>query len=271
MSSSDRERPTAPLPSRRALLKAGAAGALGLALLLTQFRFHYYGWFALVTGPLLAVDALRARLRWHRGATFAVTFAAVALAFQPSLRERLFVFNAPGSAPDYASVLPLYLALMPFCAEDPGLVLASSDDGSPLLFHTECSVIANNFILTAADEKHLNEVHRLFQLSAEEILQQRPDVKYVLLRARDFLSFDGRGVQLSKDSTVAQQLLTNRAPPPGYELIKTVVLKVGPSEDDVAIFARLYKIVPHEGVAPVSSATSSAAIASGAGTVGSLE
>jgi FtsP/CotA-like multicopper oxidase with cupredoxin domain len=31
VSSSDRERPTAPLPSRRAVLKAGAAGALGLA------------------------------------------------------------------------------------------------------------------------------------------------------------------------------------------------------------------------------------------------
>jgi hypothetical protein len=186
----------------------------------------------------------------------------VTLAFQPSLRERLFIFNVPGSAPDYASVLPLYLDLMPLCAEDPGLVLASSDDGSGLLFHTECSVISNNFILTPSDEAHINEIWRLFQLPPEEIVKQRPDVKYVLLRARDFLDVMGDGVELAKHNAVAQQLLTNKPPPPNFELVKTVNLQIGPGKDDIAIFARLYRIVRPEAEVPVSS-DASAAIASG--------
>jgi hypothetical protein len=245
------------------------AAAFGLTLMLTQFRLHYFGYFALVIGPLLAIDAVRARFRWHRGVVFAATFGALVLTFQPALRDRLFLFNAPGSATDYASVLPLYLRLMPLCAADPGVVLASSDDGSGVLFHTECSVIANNFILRPSDETHINEVLRLLALSPQELVQQRPDVKYVLLRARDFLRLVPDGVELAKDSAIAQQLLTNKEPPPGFQLMDTVLLKVGPAENDTAIFARLYKI--QSDALSVSSSARGHKIASGSeGTSGSL-
>jgi hypothetical protein len=245
------------------------AAVFGLLLLLTQFRLHYFGWFALVTGPLLAMDAVRARFRWHGGITFAATFAALTLAFQPALHGRLFVFNAPGSAPDYAGTLPLYLELAGFCAEEPGTVLASSDDGSAVLFHTECSVIASNFILTPSDEQHIKEIWRLFQLPPEEIVRQRPDIKYVLVRAKDFLSFVEGGVQLSRDNAVAQQLLTDNAPPPGFELLKTVMLQFGPADTDAAISSRLYRIRSPEAALPVSSTSSATAIASGLGAGGS--
>ena len=82
------------------------AATFGLALLLDQFRLHYFGFFAMVTGGLLLLDELRARLRWHRGMTFVAAFAAVVLAYQPALRERLFLFHAPGSDPEYGNVLP---------------------------------------------------------------------------------------------------------------------------------------------------------------------
>jgi hypothetical protein len=240
------------------------AATFGLLLLLTQFRLHYFGLFALIAGPMLAIDALRARFRWHRGITFTATFAAVVLAFQPALRDRLFTFNAPSSSADYGSVLPLYLALAPLCAEDPGLVLASSDDGSGVIFHTECSVIANNFILRPSDEQHINEIWRLLQLPPEEIVKQRPDIKYVLLRARDFFALvdEGEGVELARDSAVAQQLLTNKEPPPNFEPIKTVMLRAGPGENDVAIFARLFRIRLPDAAVTDSSAAPSAAIAS---------
>jgi hypothetical protein len=238
--------------------------ALGATLLLMQFRLHYFGFFALILGPLLAIDALRTRFRWHAGATFAAAFAAVTLAFQPALRDRLFLFNPPGGVTDYASVLPLYLRLMPLCAEDPGLVLASTDDGSGVLFHTECSVISNNFILTAADDAHINEIARLIRLDPVEIVRQRPDIKYMLLRARDFLAATEDGIELAKDNALAQQLLTNREPPPGFELKDTVLLQVGPGENDVAIFARLFKINSSANAVPVSSVASPAAVAASA-------
>ncbi len=245
------------------------AATFGLLLLLSQFRLHYFGWFALVTGPLLAIDALRARFRWHRGAVVAAAAAALTLAFQPALRERLFLPYAPGSDPDYASVLPLYLELGRFCAAEPGVVLAHTDNGSAVLFHTECRVIANNFILRPADAAHIEDVSRLLRLTPDEIRKQRPDVKYVLLRARDYMVlFGDNRAGLDLENPVAQQLLTDRTPPEGFELLKTVLLEVNAS-GKTAVFARLYRIHPLEtsednalpnpaGDSPVSQLTGSA-------------
>jgi hypothetical protein len=204
---------------------------------------HYFGWFALVTGPLLALDALRMRLRWHRGLVLVGAAAVLTLAFQPALRQRLFLPYAPGMAPDYASALPLYLQLAPLCEADPGVVLAHSDDGSALLFHTECSVISNNFILRPQDEVHILEIHDLLRSTPDEIRQRRPDVKYLLLRARDFFVPVGDTLDLDPQNAVAQQLLTDAEPPQGFELLKTVVLQLS-SDGDTAIFARLYRVHP---------------------------
>ena len=99
-------------------------------------------------------------------------------------------------------------------------MLAHSDDGSGVLFHTECGVIANNFILRPQDEAHILEIHRLLQSTPEEIRRQRPDVRYVLLRARDFFVPVGNTLQLDPQNAVAQQLLTDQAPPEGFELIR---------------------------------------------------
>jgi hypothetical protein len=213
-------------------------------MLLNQYRLHYFGFFALVTGSLLVIEQLRAARHWQRGMTFVVAFALIALAYQPALRERLFLVYAAGGAPDYASMLGLYLGLGTACGEDPGIVLASSDDGTAILFHSDCSVIASNFILTPEDGQHIAEISRLMGLAPDEIRRQRPDIKYVLLRARDFLQAKGDdAVELSKDNLVAQQLLTKNAPPPGFSLVKTVQLEIN-DQGDTQIFARLYKIVP---------------------------
>lgn len=220
------------------------AAVFGLALLLQQYRLFYFGFFALVTGSLLVVDTLRRRFHWHRGAVFACTLAAIALAYQPSLRHRLFLFYPLGADTDYASLVPLYEELGRACAADPGVALANSDDGNAILFHSDCSVIANNFILRAEDDKHQNELARLARLSPAQIRLERPDVKYLLLRTRDFVAVKGDVVTLADDSAIAMQLLTNTAPPPGYELVSTVRWRMN-DEGATAIFARLYKIAPN--------------------------
>jgi hypothetical protein len=219
------------------------AAVFGLALLLEQFRLHYFGFFALVTGGLLMLDDLRARLQWHRGAIFAAAFALVVLAYQPALRERLFIFHAPGSDPEYGYILALYAELEKQCAADPGVVLAKTDDGNGVLFHSDCSIIANNFILRPEDARHIDEVGRLMQLSPAEIRQQRPDVKYLLVRVRDYIETKDAAVVLDADSPIAMQLLTRAAPPPGFELLATVNWRMD-DKGTTAIFARLYKISP---------------------------
>jgi hypothetical protein len=216
--------------------------ALGLVLLLAQFRFHYYGFFALVTGGLLVADGLRERFRWHRGAVLAATLGLVVLAYQPPLRSRLFQVPPPGLDPEYGNSQPLYLRLADECATEPGVVLANANDGNPILFHTDCSVITNNFIVSDADDEHLRRAGRLYRMRPDEIRQAAPHVRYVLVRTSDFSAVvDGRA-ELMNYPVVAELLLADE-PPPGFTLLQTVYHGSG-GRGPEDIYARLYKIAP---------------------------
>lgn len=221
------------------------AVAFGLALLLDQYRLQYFGFFGLVTGSLLLVERLRAWRGWHRGLTFVVAFAALVLAHQPVLRNRLFLVYAPGANTEYASAFPIFLDLGQLCTQDPGVVLASPDDGSAILFHSDCSVIANNFILRQADAAHIDEVGRLMSLSPAEIRAERPDVKYVFVRVRDFSLLVGNEAVLVAESPIAKELFIDETPPPGFTLIKTIRRQIGEA-GQAGTYARLYKVVPVE-------------------------
>jgi hypothetical protein len=214
--------------------------AFGLALLLDQWRLHYFGFFGLITGGLLVLDELRARRGWHRGAVFVAAFAAIFLAYQPALRTRLFALDVPGEDFAYANVVPAFNALQRRCAEAPGVVLASSSDGAPILFHTECSVIATNFILREADAAHIDEVTRLMWLTPAEIRAERPDVRYLLVRAYDFAVLDGGQYRLAANNPLVNELLLSDSPPEGYTLLLNLVFPSSEGKRDV--YARLYEI-----------------------------
>jgi hypothetical protein len=214
---------------------------VGLALLLTQMRLHYFGYFGLIVGTLLAVDEVRLHRSWHRGMIFTASFAAIVLAFQPALRERLFVAYAPSSDPDYAAAMSLFFDLEKLCAEDPGTVLSDTNDGSPILFHTECSVIANNFILSAEDEAQIAEVNRLMQSTPQDIHSQRPDIKYLLIRAKDF-TVEKDGASYLVEHPIARQLLIDTEPPPGFQLMANVSRKFDDNAPAV-VYARLFKVM----------------------------
>jgi hypothetical protein len=219
------------------------AATIGLTMFLAQLRFHYFGFFAFVTGGLLIVDRLQARHRWHRGATFAATLGAITLAYQPALRERLLIVYAFGADAEYASALPLYRELGNLCVEDPGVVLASSDDGNPILFHSDCSVIANNFILSPQDAAKIDEVGRLMRSTPEQIRADALGLKYVLVRARDFSLLVGNQSVLADDNPIARQLLSDDQPPEGFTLIQTIPWRIGEHGAE-GVYARLYKISP---------------------------
>jgi hypothetical protein len=226
-----------------AQLYYAVAVVFGLALLLDQLRLHYFGFFGFVTGGLLLVDQLRSRRGWHRGGVFVGTLAVIVLAYQPVLRERLFVVYAPAGSTEYASALSIMFDLETLCDSDPGVVLASADDGNSILFHSDCSVIANNFILRQSDKEHIDEVDRLMRLTPAEIRAERPDVKYVFVRAQDFSLFDGEFGYLVADNAIAKELLIDEAPPEGYTLIKTIQRRHG-EDGPTGIYARLFKVAP---------------------------
>jgi hypothetical protein len=217
------------------------AGGFGLLLLLTQFRFHPYGFFALVTGGLVIADRMRDRFGWHRGGVCTAALAVVLVAYQPPLRARLFQVPPPGIDPEYGSSQPLYLRLATACASDPGSVLANANDGNPILFHTDCSVITNNFIVSKADDEHLRRAGRLYRMRPEQIRQAAPEVRYLLVRMSDFAPLVDGQPRLMTDNPIVAELLLAEEPPAGFTLLQTVYFGTG-ARGPGDIYARLYEI-----------------------------
>ena len=138
------------------------------------------------------------------------------------------------------------------CAEDPGVVLADTNAGHYIRYYSDCSVIANNFLLTQQHFQKVDEVGRLFSLSPDEFLEQAPFVKYVLVRAAkieskadDNFSYAFFGVY---QPNLSQQLLLSPADrlPAQFKLLYDVRMqkREGGSQRPVEVpYAKLYKIV----------------------------
>jgi len=225
-------------------------GVFGLALLLLQYRLHYFGLFALFAGGCLFLQEVAERYELKPGIAVVVALATMLVAFQPALRERLFIFYAPAADEAYADARALFEMLEPLCAADPGLVLASADDGNAILFHTECSVISNNFIMRPEDEIAIDRIFALMGGEPQDILENEPEIKYVLLRTRDFaLPDQGDGlITVDRRSAIAAALLGEHAPPPGFETIHSVYRGRDPG-GPVSLFARLLKVDQNDSVA----------------------
>ena len=96
------------------------AATFGLALLLDQFRLHYFGFFAMVTGGLLLLETCeRAYVaprsdvrRGVRGRRFRLSAG--------SPRAAVLVPRTRVATPSTGNILPLLLELQRQCAEDPG-------------------------------------------------------------------------------------------------------------------------------------------------------
>lgn len=212
----------------------------GLTLLLTQFRFYYFGLFTLITAGLIPLDRIAKRQRWPHGGVFAGALAIILVLYQPALRQRLFIVYAPGADLSYAGTRPLYFELAELCANDPGIVLANHDDGNALLFHTDCLVIANNFIMRPEDEAKITEIDHLMRSTPQSLRRQFPPIDYVLLRARDFSVLRNGEEVILGTNQIAQQLLIDDSPPEGFELIRTVFRDA----ERENVYARLFRVHP---------------------------
>lgn len=211
----------------------------GLALLLAQLRFWYYGLFVLITGGLMLIDKFVRPPERYRGLAFVGIFALLALAYQPPLRHRLFNVYPPGVDVGYLPARVIYEDLGRLCEDDPGAVLANHNDGNYILFHSNCRVIANNFILRPEDEKKIGEIDRLMRSSPAFLRTYEPSIKYLLIRAKEFsLVVDGKE-QLVTSNEFARQLLVGERVTPGFDLIRTVS-----NEETGQIYARLFRISP---------------------------
>jgi hypothetical protein len=170
-----------------AMLYFSVMTVFGLTLLAMQFRLHYFGSFALLLGwALLANEKLTIGLR-RPALTFLAGLVLLAGAFGIGINEKIFVRYNLGLDPAYEDGFGLLSTLHDACARNPGIAFSDNNFGHYIRYHTDCSVISNNFLMTPLHEQKALEVKALLNLSPEDFLLQAPsDVRYIFARLDHF-------------------------------------------------------------------------------------
>jgi hypothetical protein len=205
------------------------ACVLGLVLVTQQLRMNYFGSFAVYL-PLILVAHEQALRVTRPAAILAGLSVLLILCYAPALP---FIFSAQRPLANdiyYQISQPIYPALAKACRQDPGTVLAQPFDGHYIRFHTDCSVIANNFLVTPQHEQKYMEASRLLSMSAAQMLAAAPNVKYVFVQRYNLskvlpngkIEFMPRGDPQNPDLPLVGELLAARADqlPPHFRLLK---------------------------------------------------
>jgi hypothetical protein len=155
------------------------AAAFGLVLLQLQSRLHVFGELALVATPLLVARKLADRRPEHASAILAVTCAAFLLLVSPA-RHRWGVHWRLAGAHGYAQIRGVFPVLKEVCRQHPGVVLADTEAGHWIRYHSDCSVIGNFFLLTPQQAQKARLTDALMRLPPAALPSVKPEVSYVL-------------------------------------------------------------------------------------------
>ncbi len=217
----------------------------GLSLVLTQFRLHPFGFWALILGPLYLVHELAERRNLNSAVVGVACLAVLALAYQPPLRNQLFKVFPPGLSKDYAASRSLFPVLAEACEEEPGVALSYNNDGHPIRYHTNCSVIVNNFLLTQQHRDKYVEAAVLLKLTPEQFHSLATNVDYLFVRLYKLFEpgpdgFVPTSIEKVKESNVPLflGLLLQDELPPGFKLLGELRVQ---DERDIP-FARVIKV-----------------------------
>jgi hypothetical protein len=225
-----------------------AASILGLGLLLLQFRFHNFGSLALYLPLVLWAERAADAYGVARKRAAAILGLVLLLAYAPSIRGQLFAVLPPGNDLDYGFTRALYPVMAEHCRREPGTVLAGMDDGHYIRYHTDCAVLANNFIITRQHERKIREVQQLLESSPEELRGRNAPIRYVFVRFTTHYTrtSEGRAVLLPAAANAAlhprlvRELLAREPAslPEGYVLLDELA-SGGP---DSHVYARLFAL-----------------------------
>ena len=177
-----------------ALQFVAIAGAMGLAMMQAQFRFSVYGDVPMLLTPILAVHFLGESRPDLRRIALAACCALFAVAFYPTIANWKARYTLGGDSA-YANVSPAFPVLNNLCAQRPGIVLGDVDTGHWVRYHSQCSVIADVFLLTPQHAAKVVDTSRLLALSPAELLTAKPEVRYVFAHHKVGLTRDEKGAE----------------------------------------------------------------------------
>lgn len=223
---------------------------LGLVMLVVQFRLHYFGSFALFLPWLVLTQSHLARTGEHRRRIMLGASLTFVLAFAMSVRYFLLGPPAvPAADPDFAALRPILETLKENCAREPGVVLADNDAGHYIRYYTECSVIANNFLLTRQHEEKIRLIDQLTALPARALPDAAPYVRYVLLRpisvfytaqhTLNYMTYTRDSARLLNDLLIG----ADKDIPANYVLLNQATMTDSQTHESFPLI-RLYKVLP---------------------------
>ena len=218
-------------------------GVLGLALMQFQFRFAVFGATSMLLTPLLLAGFVAQRLPERRIGILIASVLLFGVAFYPTLKNWQTRWLLAGDQ-SYTWLRPVFPILKSACDEHPGVVLADLSAGHWIRYHSECSVIADPFLLTPLHGAKALESARLLRLTPAELIAESRDIRYVF--ARHFTGLflrqsGGEGPDLDKlrDSLPA---LSRELLAPDAKLPRQYRLRGEARTPAGQIYARLYEI-----------------------------
>lgn len=221
----------------------------GLGLLLMQFRLNYFGMAFMIIGPLLLLQRLRDQRNWSRSMVTLGVVIVMAGALQPGLSGTLLNRYNAGGDHYYEVAQPLFTELNRLCREAPATVIVSHQLGHYVRFHSDCPVIANNFLLTEQHFEKAGQVAALFNESPRSFRGILNEPVYVLAFLWGALEIRGGAVLLenmqdiqSRNPRLLAELFFGDQTPEGFTLIENVSLRVDQNSEFPV--ARLYRVQP---------------------------
>lgn len=222
---------------------------IGMLLMLMQYRLNYFGAMFMLTAPWFAIGFIPAFQRLKQPILLGGSVIFFLLAFRPTLTGALFNEYPIAGNVLYETVQPLMPSLARACEEDPGIVLAAGQFGHYITFHTECSVIVNNFLITDLHYLKVREVNELFSVPAELLARGGGPIKYILAMSADTHAVVD-GVTVLKDLSNIEQrnpalirdLLFASDKPDNVATLKEVKLQL--DDGSLLPLAGVYKITP---------------------------
>jgi len=181
----------------------------GLALMLVQYRLHPFGAWALLIGGMLLAQESGKKYGFRTLTTTAVSLLILAVALQPPLQNRLLKTYTPANDVEYAASRSLFKSLAASCTKENGTVLSHSNDGHYIRYHTDCSVLTNNFLMTPLHDRKIQEADRMLQMDPDQFLENVPQIDYIFVRMYGIFEPDVNGMAVA---TPIPTLVSNNAP-----------------------------------------------------------
>lgn len=207
----------------------------GLILMAFQLRMQYFGSFVLYL-PVLSIFSKSSESgNPNKSAIVAVILMA---SYIPG-SATLFYDRPLGLVYDYQLTRPIYPSFKKACDDIPGVVLSDHNDGHYIRYHTECSVIANNFALSPQHQEKIAFSDYLLTLTLKEVLTEAPYIRYIYVRRNDNPFEDMSVLRRAQFNKGLRADLLYGDQPDSLELVERLDLKLN---GETQPLARLYRV-----------------------------